>query len=110
MLKQEDVMHALKTVYDPELGIDIVSLGIVHGVDLAEDDAVRVLLTPPTPARSLGEQVLSDVEDAVRVFAEAPYVEVELVSEPAWTPACMTDDARARARVRRTAPEHHLAG
>ena len=94
VLQHADVMHALETVYDPELGLDIVSLGLVYGVELREDGSVGVELTMTTPACPLGDQIVADVEDALRVFASASRVDVELVWEPAWTPERMSEEAK----------------
>lgn len=89
-----EVMRALEKVYDPELGLDIVSLGLVYGVDLRDDGSVGVTVTMTTPACPLGDQIIADVEGAVRVLAGATRVDVELVWEPAWTPDRMSDDAK----------------
>ncbi len=93
-LGSDKVLRALGTVLDPEIGLDVVSLGLVYDVQIDDDDNVRVSLTMTTPACPLSEQIVHDAEDAIRVLAGAPSVDVTLVWEPAWTPDRMSDAAR----------------
>lgn len=92
--------EALGAVYDPELGLDVVSLGLVYGV---RDEGGRVvvemtLTTPGCPAsESLSEIARSAVADAV---GEGVNVEVRVVWDPPWTPARMDDRAAARLGLR----------
>ena len=81
-------------VIDPEIGLDVVALGLVYDVSVSAEDHVLVDLTMTTPACPLSEQIIGDAEDAVRVLAGAPSVEVRLVWEPTWTPDRMSDAAR----------------
>lgn len=93
-LPRADVMQALETVLDPELDLDIVSLGLVYGVDLRADGSVGVTLTMTTPACPLSEQIISDVEEALHAHASPSRVEVELVWDPPWTPERMSERAK----------------
>lgn len=91
---REAVLHALKGVIDPELGLDVVSLGLVYGVEVGPGGLVRVDLTMTTPACPLSEDIL---EQAYAALGEVPGVEapdVQLVWEPRWTPDRMSDEAR----------------
>ncbi len=92
----ERIREALRTVIDPELGIDVVSLGLVRSVEVAEDE-VRVRMTMTTPACPLGPQIRDEAVDAVReAVPEASRVDVELVWDPPWTPDEMSEEARRR--------------
>ena len=92
----EEVWRALGQVVDPEVGIDIVSLGLVYAVEAAEG-RVRVALTMTAPACPLGELLAEQAETAIR--AAVPGVDsvvVELVWGPPWNPSMMSPVARQR--------------
>jgi|JI10StandDraft_1071094.scaffolds.fasta_scaffold252909_2 metal-sulfur cluster biosynthetic enzyme len=78
-------LETLRDVIDPEVGLNIVDLGLVYGVD-AVGGALQVQLTMTTPACPLGEQIQRDAEARLRTVAGVDDVTVELVWEPAWTP------------------------
>jgi metal-sulfur cluster biosynthetic enzyme len=88
------VAEALRSVLDPELGVNILDLGLVYAVELA-GDGVRIDLTMTSPACPLGDVLVGDVEKTVRrLVPAAGRVDVRLVWEPPWTPERMSDDAR----------------
>ncbi len=90
------VRDALREVIDPELGINVVDLGLVYRVE-AEEDRLLVALTMTTPACPLGEHLSAQAEAAVRRAApEVPEVRVQLVWDPPWTPDLMSPDAKRR--------------
>ncbi len=91
----EKVRDALRTVIDPEMGIDVVELGLVYSVEVAADSAVAVRMTMTTPACPLGEFLRESAECAIRDhLPEAPAVEVALVFEPPWTSDRISPAAR----------------
>lgn len=91
---EEQVREALRTVIDPEVGVNVVDLGLVYGIGVSAR-GVHVRMTMSTPACPLGESILADARKAVRgVAGGGTGVEVELVWEPEWTPDLMTDRAR----------------
>ncbi len=88
------VREALRLVIDPEIGINIVDLGLVYGIDVADGD-VRIDVTMTTPACPLSEYVSTSAEAAVRrEVPELHAVSVNLVWDPPWRPDMMSDDAR----------------
>ncbi len=88
------VRELLKTVIDPELGVNIVDLGLVYGIEI-EGDSVRVRMTMTSPACPLGDYLKELVDASVRGrVAGVRRVDVELVWSPEWTPDCMSDEAR----------------
>ncbi|WP_448191059.1 metal-sulfur cluster assembly factor [Azospirillum sp. sgz301742] len=92
---QDKVRDALRTVIDPEMGIDVVELGLVYAIDVAADKAVAVRMTMTSPACPLGEFLRESAECAIRdSVPEAPAVDVALVFEPAWTPDRISPEAR----------------
>ena len=87
------VRSALSTVEDPELGLDIVSLGLVYAVE-REGDHVRVVHTLTSMGCPLGPVIEQDIGHALAGVEGVASVEVELVFDPPWTPEKMSDDAR----------------
>jgi metal-sulfur cluster biosynthetic enzyme len=93
---EDAVWDALRTVDDPEVGMNIVDLGLVYGVEVRGDD-VSVRLTMTSPACPLGESIVRDASAAIRAAAPgAGEIEIALVWEPPWTPERMSDAARKR--------------
>lgn len=81
-----DAAHeALRNVIDPDVGLNVVDLGLVYGVEVVGAD-VQVRLTMTTPACPLGEQIVRDAEEHLRALDGVGDVTVELVWEPAWSP------------------------
>ena len=92
---EDEVLEALKSVVDPELGINIVDLGLVYEVDIAEDGDVDIQYTLTTMGCPIGPLI----EDQMRAFL-APLdgigeVRPEMVIRPAWTPEMMSEEAKA---------------
>ncbi len=87
------VRAALSTVEDPELGLDIVSLGLVYGVE-EEDGRVRVRYTLTSMGCPLGPMIERDIVGSVGALEGVASVEAELVFEPPWSPEQMSDDAK----------------
>ena len=94
MLSEADVTRALSAVIDPEIGVNIVDLGLVYSVAV-EGAGVDVKMTMTTPACPLHEYLVDSSESAIRrEFPEVESVRVELVWSPPWQPAMMSEAAR----------------
>jgi metal-sulfur cluster biosynthetic enzyme len=91
----EPILEALRSVVDPELGVNIVDLGLVYGAQQYDDGDVYVTMTVTTPACPIGSFLEQQVRWAVMSVPGTGAVEVEVVHTPPWSPALMTDDARA---------------
>ena len=87
------VREALRTVIDPELGINLGDLGLVYDVAVS-DGIAYVTLTTTTPACPIGAFLEDQVRFAILRLPGILGVEVEIVHEPRWSPALMSDDAR----------------
>jgi metal-sulfur cluster biosynthetic enzyme len=99
MLTEELVRSALKNVYDPEIGLDIVNLGLIYNVEIQDDGKlVAVDMTFTTPACPAGPQLLDQVKREVlglnAVYPQLEDVKVNLVWTPFWNPSMMTQEAR----------------
>lgn len=93
-MTDEAILRALKRVVDPELGINVVDLGLVyHAAQVA--DGIDVALTMTTPSCPLGEMIVDEARMALHdQFPEAENIRVELVWDPPWSPDRLSEDAR----------------
>ncbi|WP_186576531.1 metal-sulfur cluster assembly factor [Aquibacillus kalidii] len=91
----EQVKEALYTVIDPELGINIVDLGLIYNMEVNDNNDVKVTMTLTTPGCPLHDSIVGGVESAIYFLDEVGKVDVQLVWQPAWSPEKMTDKARA---------------
>ncbi|MGJ8453922.1 metal-sulfur cluster assembly factor [Pseudothermotoga sp. U03pept] len=96
MVTKEQVMEALSNVIDFELGLDVVSLGLVYGVDVDQEGNVTVTMTMTTPACPLAGMILQDAEDKVRQLEGVKDVKVNLTFDPPWSPEMMNEELRKR--------------
>jgi FeS assembly SUF system protein len=88
------IVEAFKSVFDPEIPVDIYELGLIYGFELKDDGHVDVQMTLTAPACPEAGTLPGKVEDAVRDVDGVKDARVELVWEPAWTPARMSEAAR----------------
>jgi metal-sulfur cluster biosynthetic enzyme len=93
--RRRAVLDALGNVWDPELGLDVVSLGLVYDVRV-EGDAVEVEMTLTTPGCPVSEQLPAEADAAVRAALPDAEVTVHVVWDPPWTPERLTPLALAR--------------
>jgi metal-sulfur cluster biosynthetic enzyme len=98
-MNDDDILTALKAVIDPELGINIVDLGLVYRAERI-GDVLAVRMTMTTPACPLGEMLLEEVRAALHErFPQAAEVSVELVWDPPWSAELMSLAARRQLGV-----------
>jgi len=90
---EEMVREALKEVIDPEIGVNIVDLGMVYGIDMKEDE-VKITMTLTTPMCPLSEYIDQAVKESLEVFSSLQAVDVNLVWTPPWNPSMMSEDAK----------------
>jgi FeS assembly SUF system protein len=90
----DDIVAALKTVYDPEIPADIYELGLIYKVDIQDDRAVNVDMTLTTPNCPAAAELPMMVENAVASVAGVGPVKVDIVWDPPWDPSRMSDEAR----------------
>src|SRR6187431_1317664 len=90
----DDIIAALKTVYDPEIPADIYELGLIYRIDIADDRGVKVDMTLTTPNCPSAQELPLMVENAVASVAGVGPVKVDVVWDPPWDPSRMTDEAR----------------
>ena len=93
MASKNDVLEALRQVEDPELGMDIVDLGLVYEVEV-EDTKANVTYSLTSMGCPAGPLIAQDIDSAVRQVEGIQDVELELTFDPPWTPERMSDDAK----------------
>jgi metal-sulfur cluster biosynthetic enzyme len=93
MIDQDALLEALKNVYDPELGVNVVDLGLIYDIE-QNDGNIKVDMTVTTPGCPLHESMLQGVGDALSIFPGVKRVEVRLVWEPLWTPDRISAEGR----------------
>lgn len=90
----DHIRSLLRSVVDPEIGVNIVDLGLVYGIDAA-DGAVRISLTMTSPACPMSDVVIADAEAALAAgLPENTGISIDLVWNPPWDPSMMSDKAR----------------
>jgi metal-sulfur cluster biosynthetic enzyme len=95
MMTPEIVRKALRQVKDPELGLNIIDIGLVYDVAVSAEGAVHVKMTLTSPGCPAGPEIMGDAKQTVEALEGVTAVEVELVWEPYWTPEKM--DPRVKA-------------
>jgi FeS assembly SUF system protein len=90
----DDIVAALKTVYDPEIPADIYEIGLIYKIDIADDRAVTVDMTLTTPNCPAAQDLPKNVENAVASVPGVGEVKVNVVWDPPWDPSRMSDEAR----------------
>jgi FeS assembly SUF system protein len=91
----DDIVGALKTVYDPEIPADIYELGLIYKVDVDDDRVVKVEMTLTTPNCPSAAELPAMVENAVAGVPGVREAKVDIVWDPPWDPSRMSDEARA---------------
>ena len=87
-------MGVLKTIYDPEIPVDIYELGLIYDVFVNEDQDVKVLMTLTTPNCPVADSLPQEVKDKVQSLNEVNEAEVELTFDPPWTRDLMSEEAK----------------
>jgi FeS assembly SUF system protein len=90
----DEIVTAIKTVYDPEIPADVYELGLIYRIDIADDRSVNVDMTLTTPNCPSAQELPTMVENAVASVAGVGPVAVKVVWYPPWEPSRMSDEAR----------------
>ena len=92
----EDVIEVLKSVYDPEIPVNVVDLGLIYDVQVNEQNNVYVQLTLTFPGCGMGPHIAQQAEWAIQDIEGVEDVEIELVFDPPWSPDLISGEARAQ--------------
>ncbi len=93
VLGQEMVIEALKYVYDPEIPVNVVDLGLVYTVEVADGD-VHVEMTLTAPGCGMGDYIAQQAEWRIAEIDDVEDVQVDMVFDPPWTPDMITEDGK----------------
>ena len=93
VVNEAHVWHALRSVYDPEIPVNIADLGLIYAIRV-EDDKVDIDMTLTAPGCGMGPVLIEEVKDRVRQVPNLTDVEVTLVFEPPWSRGMMTEEAQ----------------
>ena len=90
----EKIVRVLKTIYDPEIPVDIYELGLIYDVFVNEDREVKILMTLTTPNCPVAETLPLEVEEKVKSLNEVKDAEVEITFDPPWSQDLMSEEAK----------------
>jgi FeS assembly SUF system protein len=90
----EKIVRVLKSIYDPEIPVDIYELGLIYDVMVNTDYDVKILMTLTTPNCPVAESLPREVEDKVKTLEDVKDCEVEITFDPPWTQDLMSEEAK----------------
>ncbi|WP_299056847.1 DUF59 domain-containing protein [uncultured Polaribacter sp.] len=90
----DKIVGVLKTIYDPEIPVDIYELGLIYDVFVSEENNAKILMTLTSPNCPVAESLPRDVEDKVKSLKEINECEVEITFDPTWTNEMMSEEAK----------------
>jgi FeS assembly SUF system protein len=93
-LSEPAVIEAIKTVYDPEIPVNIYEIGLIYAVDIREGGHVKVTMTLTSPGCPAAQEIPENVKDRVEALAGVTKCDVEIVWDPQWNPSMMSEAAR----------------
>jgi FeS assembly SUF system protein len=90
----EKIVRVLKTIYDPEIPVDIYELGLIYDVMVSTDNEIKVLMTLTTPNCPVAESLPMEVEEKIKSMDEVSDCEVEITFDPPWSQELMSEEAK----------------
>ena len=90
----EKIVKELKSIFDPEIPVDIYELGVIYDVFVNEDNEVKILMTLTSPNCPVAESLPQEVEEKIRSIDEVKTAEVEITFDPPWTKDLMSEEAK----------------
>ena len=90
----EKILNVLKTIYDPEIPVDIYELGLIYDVFVNEDMEVKILMTLTTPNCPVAESLPMEVEEKVKSIDQVKDAEVEITFDPPWSKELISEEAK----------------
>ena len=94
-ITKDQVLEKLKDVFDPEIPVNVVDLGLIYGVEVSDGNEVYVQMTLTAPGCGMGPYIAQQAEWAVSELEGLEDVTVEMVFDPPWTPDLLSEDGKA---------------
>jgi len=94
MTIEKRIIDALKTIYDPEIPVDIYNLGLIYQIEVEQDSKVRILMTLTSPNCPVAESLPEEVMERLKGIEGISEVEVNLTFDPPWSKDNLTEEAR----------------
>ncbi len=90
----DDIVRVLKTIYDPEIPVDIYELGLIYDVFISEENNVKILMTLTSPNCPVAEILPAEVEEKIKTIEQVNDCEVEITFDPTWNQDMMSEEAK----------------
>tara|TARA_B100000989_G_scaffold268746_1_gene223661 strand:+ start:441 stop:761 length:321 start_codon:yes stop_codon:yes gene_type:complete len=90
----DKIIRAIKTVYDPEIPVDVYELGLIYEIDIKDSKDIHVLMTLTSPSCPAAESIPSDVKNRIKMIKEINDVDVEITFDPPYTSDLMSEEAK----------------
>jgi FeS assembly SUF system protein len=94
IILREQIEAALRTVYDPEIPVNVLDLGLVYKIEISDEGAVKVTMTLTAPACPAAPEILFDAESKVKAVEGVTDVHMNLTFDPPWTKEMMSEEAK----------------
>jgi len=88
------IIEVIKTIYDPEIPVNIYELGLIYDVNVNDENMVKILMTLTTPNCPVAESLPQEVKDKVKSLDQVSNVELEMTFDPPWNKELMSDEAK----------------
>lgn len=96
---KEAIVHELKTIFDPEIPVNIYDLGLIYDIDVHENKSVDITMTLTAPNCPVAESLPNDVKNKIENIPGVTKAKINLTWEPAWTPAKMSEAAKLELNI-----------
>lgn len=93
-LLEEEIIKSIKTIYDPEIPVDVFELGLIYEITINEDNSVKILMTLTSPNCPSAEEIPRDIEEKVSAIEAVKSVKVEITFDPPWDKDMMSEEAQ----------------
>lgn len=90
---ETDIVKVIKTIYDPEIPVNIYDLGLIYEINVREEDKVEIVMTLTAPNCPIADQILQEVKDRIEFLDEVKECTVNLVFDPPWDQTMMSEEA-----------------
>ena len=95
----DDIVDVLRSIFDPEIPVNIYELGLIYDVQVSSEGDVKILMTLTSPNCPVAESLPEEVKQKAGTIAEVNEVEVEITFDPPWTKEMMSEDARLELNI-----------